>query len=101
MDGVPPNLGAGDRDGPPVTVLFFASAREAAGTSRATFASAGSTVAQLVGALVAAYGPDFERVLATCALWVNGAAAAPSNVLCEGDEVALLPPVSGGADGRP
>jgi molybdopterin converting factor small subunit len=89
----------GHRDGQLVTVLFFASAREAAGTASAPFASAGRTVAQLAGMLVATYGPDLERVLSTCAIWVNGAAAAPSYVLCAGDEVAVLPPVSGGAGG--
>jgi molybdopterin converting factor small subunit len=82
-----------------VTVLFFASAREAAGTHSAPFGFVGSTVAQLAGALVATYGPDLERVLSTCAIWVNGAATAPSYVLCAGDEVAVLPPVSGGAAG--
>ena len=79
-------------------MLFFAGAREATGAPSATFASAGATLTQLVGALVAKYGPDFERVLGTSAIWVNGAAAAPSYVLREGDEVAVLPPVSGGAD---
>ena len=100
MTGLPTDVGEGHGDGLPVTVLFFAGAREATGTPSATFASGGSTVAQLVGALVATYGPNFERVLSTCAIWVNGAAGAPTYVLCEGDEVAVLPPVSGGADGR-
>jgi molybdopterin converting factor small subunit len=91
--------GEGHPDGQLVTVLFFASAREAAGTASAPLGSAGRTVAQLAGVLVATYGPDLERVLSTCAIWVNGAAAAPSYVLCAGDEVAVLPPVSGGAGG--
>jgi molybdopterin converting factor small subunit len=98
MTGLPIDLGERDGEGRPVTVLFFAGAREATGTPSATFASAGNTVAQLVGALVATYGPDLDRVLGACAIWVNGAAAAPSYLLCEGDEVAVLPPVSGGAD---
>jgi molybdopterin converting factor small subunit len=87
---------AGNGDGEPVTVLFFASAREAAGTPSAPFGCAGRALAQLRGELVAAYGPDLERVLRTCAIWVNGEPVPPSYVLCAGDEVAVLPPVSGG-----
>jgi molybdopterin converting factor small subunit len=30
-------------------------------------------------------------------MWVNGEPVPPSCVLCAGDEVAVLPPVSGGA----
>jgi molybdopterin converting factor small subunit len=86
-------------DGKLVTVLFFASAREAAGARSAPFGAAGKTVAQLSGALLATYGPDLGRVLSTCAIWVNGEPAAPSHLLCAGDEVAVLPPVSGGYGG--
>ncbi len=62
----------GHSDGQPITVLFFASAREAAGTRSALFGSAGRTLEQLTGELVTAYGVDLERVLSTCAIWVNG-----------------------------
>lgn len=89
-------LAGGDEEGRPVTVLFFASARDAAGTPSALFGAAGTTVAQLTRELVTRYGADLERVLGTCAIWVNGAPAAPSLVLGAGDEVAVLPPVSGG-----
>jgi molybdopterin converting factor small subunit len=43
------------------------------------------------------FGPDFEAVLASCRIWVNGEAADPSTAVGPGDEVAILPPVSGGA----
>jgi molybdopterin converting factor small subunit len=82
MTGASTRPSQGDADGQLVTVLFFASAREAAG-----------------GALVATYGPDLERVLCTCAIWVNGEPVPSSYVLRAGDEVAVLPPVSGGAGG--
>jgi molybdopterin converting factor small subunit len=87
-------------DGQPVMVLFFASAREAAGARSASFGSAGRTIAQLSGELVSTYGPGLERVLTACAIWVNGEPAPPSYVLRAGDEVAVLPPVSGGAGGN-
>jgi molybdopterin converting factor small subunit len=81
--------------GQAVKVLFFASAREAAGTPSASFASSGRTLAQLTAELIAAYD-QLERLLSTCAIWVNGAPAPSSRVLRGGDEVAVLPPVSGG-----
>jgi molybdopterin converting factor small subunit len=99
MTGSSTRPGDGGPDGQIVTVLFFASAREAAGARSAPFGSAGRTVAQLAGALVATYGPDLERVLSTCAIWVNGEPVPSSHVLFAGDEVAVLPPVSGGAGG--
>jgi molybdopterin converting factor subunit 1 len=79
-----------------VTVLFFAGAREAAGTGRAQMPAAGSTVAALVDDLCSVYGDELRRVLATCAVWVNRSPAPPTTVLNGGDEVAVLPPVSGG-----
>ena len=87
----------GHSDGQLIMVLFFASAREAAGTRSALFGSVGRALGQLSDELVARYGPDFGRVLRTCAVWVNGEPAPSSYVLCAGDEVAVLPPVSGGA----
>jgi molybdopterin converting factor small subunit len=97
MTGEPTGPHEASTDGQLVTVLFFASAREAAGARTAPFGSAGRTVAQLSRALVATYGPELERVLTTCAIWVNGEPEPPSYVLRAGDEVAVLPPVSGGA----
>ena len=38
----------------------------------------------------------FAAVLATCRVWVNGEEVDPATVLSERDEVAVLPPVSGG-----
>jgi sulfur-carrier protein len=79
-----------------VTVLFFASAREAAGTGFTRAPAAGGTVAQLLDDLCATYGDGLRAVLATCAVWVNRTPAPRATVLTGGDEVAVLPPVSGG-----
>jgi molybdopterin converting factor subunit 1 len=88
---------AGDDDGQLVAVLFFASAREAAGTNRTRARADGRTVAELLDELVCTYGQELKAVLATCAIWVNGSPASGTTVLAHGDEVAVLPPVSGGA----
>ena len=76
------------------TLRLFASAREAAGTGRATIG--GATVGEVLAAAVAAYGGHFAQVLETCKVWVNGDDADASTPVGEADEVAVLPPVSGG-----
>lgn len=74
---------------------LFAAAREAAGTGRAEIP--GDTVAAVLDAAVARYGSDFAAVLPTCKVWVNGDNAERDDPVAANDEVAVLPPVSGGA----
>jgi molybdopterin converting factor small subunit len=83
-----------------VTVLFFAGARRAAGTGKASLELLpGTTVSQLVEMLAERFGEDLAAVMAGSALWVNGGPAELGAFLRDGDEVAVLPPVSGGAGG--
>lgn len=79
-----------------VRLVVFARARETAG--RATDEFAAATVADLLDQARGRYGPEFAAVLATARVWVNGdePAAGLLTVLAPGDEVAVLPPVSGG-----
>jgi MoaD family protein len=82
-----------------VTLLLFAAAREAAGRSTDRFdLDATATVGALLDAAGATYGSTFEAVLATARVWVNGDEPAEGSAtrLTDGDEVAVLPPVSGG-----
>ena len=74
---------------------LFASAREAAGTGRDDVDAA--TVGELLAVASQRYGGAFVDVLGTCRIWVNGESATPDTVLTARDEVAVLPPVSGGA----
>jgi molybdopterin converting factor small subunit len=74
---------------------LFANLREAAGTGTAEFP--GNTVAEVLDAATAEYGPAFGRHLSIAKVWVNGDPAAPDAAVADGDEVALIPPVSGGA----
>jgi sulfur-carrier protein len=79
-----------------VAVLrLFASAREAAGTGRDTFD--GTTVADVLEQARQRYGAGFADVLANCRIWLNGDQVDPAATVTAGDEVAVLPPVSGGA----
>lgn len=76
-------------------VRLFASAREAAGTGRDDVP--GATVADVLDAACLRYGDPFATVLSTCRVWVNGEVAATSTSVGATDEVAVLPPVSGGS----
>jgi sulfur-carrier protein len=79
---------------PSVTLLLFAAARQAAGTGRELVQ--GTTVGEVVAAAEARHGAAFTQVVAASRVWVNGEPAASDLVLAAGDEVAVLPPVSGG-----
>lgn len=76
-------------------VRLFAAARVAAGTGRDEVP--GGTVSEVLDEAVKRYGAGFADVLAGCRVWVNGDAAAPGDPVGPRDEVAVLPPVSGGA----
>lgn len=73
---------------------LFASIREAAGVGRADVE--GATVAEVLANATETYGSAFAEVLTTCRVWVNGEPALESDPVVSTDEVALLPPVSGG-----
>lgn len=73
---------------------LFASAREAAGTARDTVP--GHTVTEVLDAAVARYGPSFAEVLAASRVWCNGEPADDGAPVTDHDEIAVLPPVSGG-----
>jgi molybdopterin converting factor small subunit len=73
---------------------LFAAAREAAGTGREEVI--GETVAEVLAEAESRFGPQFSAVLGTCRIWVNGEAASPETSVTASDEVAVLPPVSGG-----
>lgn len=73
----------------------FAAAREAVGAS--TVMVEGDTVAHVLDNAVATFGSPFADVLAQSKVWVNGEEVPLSTSVTDKDEVAVLPPVSGGA----
>ena len=82
-----------------VVLRFFASAREAAGTGPRR--SKARRSARCSPPRTARHGADFAAVLAGSRVWVNGEPARPTDHLRPGDEVAVLPPVSGNRVPRP
>lgn len=80
----------------PVEVLYFAVARDAAGTDREVLAAAPATVADLRRALAEAHAP-LARVLPRCRIAVDEEFAEDGAAVRDGAVVAVIPPVSGGA----
>ena len=77
------------------TLRLFASVRQAAGVS--TVEVSGATVADVLDAAAVRFGPAFEEQLRCCRIWHNGEPADPADPVAADDEIAALPPVSGGA----
>ena len=86
--------------GGPVRVRLFAAARDAVGV--AELGAEPQRLDDLLTALRAELGPAFAAVLSTARVWVNGDDPPDGDAtrLVAGDEVAVLPPVSGGAGRR-
>lgn len=76
------------------TLRLFAAAREAAGTAQDQIDAA--TVGAVLDEAMVRYGEGFAAVLAKAKVWVNGEPAGRERPVGPGDEVAVLPPVSGG-----
>jgi MoaD family protein len=79
---------------PLVRVRLFAALREIAGASNVE--AEGETVGELIDALAARYGERFGEIARAGSAVVDAERAEASRRLFEGEEVALLPPVSGG-----
>lgn len=77
-----------------VLLRLFASAREAAGTGATEVA--GDTVGAVLDEAAHRFGDDFAALLATCRIWKNGEPVGRDASVTVDDEVAILPPVSGG-----
>ncbi|MFM8777239.1 MAG: MoaD/ThiS family protein [Actinomycetota bacterium] len=73
---------------------LFASAREVAGTACEDID--GRTVDEVLQRAAERFGADFVAVMSTCRVRLNGEDALGSSAVADSDEVALLPPVSGG-----
>ena len=81
-----------------IRVRVFAALRELAGTGELQVS--GRSVGDVVEATIAAVPPEhaerFAQIAAVSSFVVNGERAAREAPIADGDEVAILPPVSGG-----
>ena len=77
------------------TLRLFASIREIAGTSSLEVDV--NNVSDAITEACAQFGDDFAALVPSCRIWVNGNPAEPTDSVTAQDEIALLPPVSGGS----
>lgn len=82
-----------------ITIRYFAAIRESIGRAEETREfSAGTTAGDLLATLASDY-PVVQQLQRSSLLMVNHEYVEPDFMLSDGDELALIPPVSGG-DGR-
>jgi molybdopterin converting factor small subunit len=75
-------------------LLLLGPAREAAGVGREDVGE--QTVGDVLAAARARHGAEFERILDSSRVWLNGDEAELTQPVGPDDEVAVVPPVSGG-----
>ena len=76
------------------TLRLFAQARDAAGTNSETFEA--DTVGGVLDQATEKFGDLFGQILGASKVWCNGEPADSGTPVSASDEVAVLPPVSGG-----
>lgn len=81
------------------TLRLFARFREIAGTDEIVVD--GGTVGEILDRASETYGPAFANSLKTSGVWVNGDPVDRDAVVGANDEMAIIPPVSGGAYAAP
>ncbi len=96
-----PDSNASSTDLMRVHVLFFGAARDAVGHERLEIELAVTSRAADVLARVLALHPDLKRFGRSLLLAVNQEYSAAEREIHEGDELAVFPPVSGGAEVAP
>ncbi|HVB01019.1 MAG TPA: MoaD/ThiS family protein [Acidimicrobiales bacterium] len=73
---------------------FFGPLRDVTKTSSLEIEA--GTVDDAVATAVNLFGDDFAKIMKRSRVWVNGEQSEGTRVLLQNDEVAILPPVSGG-----
>jgi molybdopterin converting factor small subunit len=74
---------------------LFGPARDAAGVAVATIG--GGTVSEVLEEAAERFGTDFADIAAVSKIWLDGEPVGAGAVVGEDDELAVLPPVSGGS----
>ena len=84
-----------------ITVLFFATLKERAGQKKITLELENGIPVRQLKARLAQEFPGLNAAMGTCVVAINREFASEDDLVPDGAEVALFPPVSGGADERP
>ena len=84
-----------------VRMLFFAHLQDVAGSHEIAIELTDDATVEEAADMLAGQYPKFDRLLAQARVAVNAEFAGASTVLQEGDEVAWMPPMSGGSAAAP
>ena len=76
------------------TLRLFAGIREVAGVKSLEVTA--DTVGAAIEQASQQFTPEFAEQVQVCRIWLNGEPTQASALLSDHDEIALLPPVSGG-----
>jgi sulfur-carrier protein len=76
------------------TLRLFASVKQMAGTGSVILS--GATVSDVVEEASTRFGAEFSDMAKNCRIWLNGNPTEINTPVNDDDEIALLPPVSGG-----
>lgn len=79
-----------------IKILLFAALREIAQVSEFAVEAVEAISCEEAMARLAAYYPDITGLLPQCAVAKNGVFTGRDVLLAQGDELAVLPPASGG-----
>jgi molybdopterin converting factor subunit 1 len=79
-----------------ITVLFFGPAKDAAGGGNTTLSFSAFATVRDVRLRLVERSPEMAGLLATSRIARNRSFAADDEPLADGDELAVIPPVSGG-----
>ena len=81
------------------TLRLFARFREIAGTDEITVED--GTVEEILNRASESFGPAFANGLKSAGVWVNGNPVGRDATVSADDEMAIIPPVSGGTYAAP
>jgi molybdopterin converting factor subunit 1 len=79
-----------------ITILYFASVKDITGVKKETMDLTPNTSIKKLLAKISLSYPDIKSILNVVKISVNYKMIDMNTILKDGDEVALLPPVSGG-----
>ena len=83
-----------------VNVLFFAGARQRSGTARVQLELQEPITVREAAQAACQAAPNQHKLPDNIAFAINNSYALPDQIVNDGDEIAILPPVSGGAQRR-
>ena len=76
------------------TLRLFASVKQIGGPGAVILS--GGTVSDVLEEAAKRFGSEFSDMSKNCRIWLNGNPTEIDNPVSDDDEIALLPPVSGG-----